>query len=147
MTKDVILSISGVQFDVSGDEPTQVITGADYYFKNGKHFVTYEETVPETGESVKNTIKIAGDRVDVIKHGAQSVHMVFEKDKKNVTYYDTPYGSLFIGIQTFDIDFQEDDLNINTEIGYALEVNDSHLSDCRISLNIKSKEDKTFRLQ
>lgn len=147
MTKDVILSISGVQYEVSGDEPTEVITGADYYFKNGKHFVTYDETVPETGEIVKNMIKISGDRVDVIKHGPQSVHMIFEKDKKNVTYYNTPFGSLFVGIHTFDILFNEDDLNINAQIGYALEVNDAHLSDCKISLNIKSKEDKSFRLQ
>lgn len=146
MTKDVILSISGVQFEVN-DEPTEVITGAGYYFKNGRHFVTYEETVPETGETVKNLIKIDDTRVDVIKHGPQSVHMVFEKDKKNVTCYNTPFGSLFIGIHTLQMKHSEDDLNINTQIGYSLEINDAHVSDCRISLNIKSKEDKSFHLQ
>ena len=33
MTKDVILSICGFQFDTGGDEPVEVITGADYFSK------------------------------------------------------------------------------------------------------------------
>lgn len=146
MTKDVILSISGFQYETTGDEPMEVITGANYYYKNGKHFISYEEILPDTGESVSNLIKIADERVDVIKRGPQSVHMVFEKDKKNISCYNTPFGNMLIGIHTLRIDRQEDDMNINTEIGYALDINDAHVSDCLISLNIKSKEDKSFRL-
>jgi len=147
MTKDVILSISGVQFDVGDGEPMEVITGAGYYFKNGRHFVTYEETVPETGEAVKNLIRIEEDRVDVIRRGPQNVHMVFEKDRKNVSCYNTPFGSLFIGIHTLSMNYREDPMNISAKIGYSLDINDAHVSDCSISLNIRSKEDKNFRLQ
>lgn len=146
MTKDVILSICGFQFETGGDEPVEVITGADYFFKNGKHYVLYDEMLPESGEEVKNIIKISNERVDVIRKGPQSTHMVFETDKKNMTYYSTPFGKMMIGINTTNIDCKEDDLNIEAKINYALDVNYTHVSDCEITVNIKSKDDKTFRL-
>ena len=146
MTKDVILSICGFQFETGGDEPVEIITGADYFFKNGKHYVLYDEMLPESGEEVKNIIKISSERVDVLRKGPQSTHMVFETDKKNMTYYSTPFGKMMIGINTTNIDCKEDDLNIEAKINYALDVNYTHVSDCEITVNIKSKDDKTFRL-
>lgn len=146
MTKDVILSICGFQFETNGNEPVEVITGADYFFKNGKHYVLYDEMVPESGEEVKNIIKIEKKRVEVIRKGAQSSHMVFETNKKNMTYYTTPFGRLLIGINTTGIDCREDDLNIETKINYALDINENHISDCEITVNIKSKDDKSFHL-
>ena len=146
MTKDVIVSISGLQMDVDSESPLEVITMGNYYYKNGKHYVLFDETVGDGGEQTKNTIKIAPDRVDVIKKGDNSVHMVFEPDKKNMTYYNTPFGNLLVGINTLDITHEEDELNINTKINYALEVNYAHMSNCSIAINIKSKEDKEFHL-
>lgn len=63
-----------------------------------------------------------------------------------MTYYTTPFGQFLIGIHTTNIDYREDDLNIEAKINYALEVNENHLSDCEITVNIKSKEDKSFHL-
>ncbi len=146
MTKDVIVSITGLQMDVDSEAPLEVITIGSYYYKNGKHYVLFDETVGDAGEQTKNTIKIAPNRVDVIKKGDNSVHMVFEPDKKNMTYYNTPFGSMLVGINTLGITHEEDALNINTKIEYALEVNYAHMSDCSIDIKIKSKEAKDFHL-
>lgn len=146
MTKDVIVSISGLQMDMDQSAPVEVITMGSYYYKNGKHYVLFDESEDDGSTSTKNTIKISDGRVDVIKKGDSSVHMVFEPDTKNMTYYQTPFGNILVGINTFGISSKADDLNINTTINYALEVNYSHLSDCSIEINIKSKEDKNFKL-
>ena len=146
MTKDVIVSISGLQMDVDSETPLEVITMGNYYFKNGKHYILFDETVGDAGEQTRNTIKIGDNRVDVIKKGDSNVHMVFEPDRKNMTYYNTPYGNMLVGINTLGISHREDNLNIHTKIDYALEVNYAHMSDCSIEINIKSKEDKDFRL-
>ena len=146
MTKDVIVSICGLQMDVDSETPLEVITVGNYFYKNGKHYVLFDETMGEAGEHTKNTIKIADKRVDVIKKGESNVHMVFEPDKKNMTYYNTPYGNMLVGINTLGITHQEDDFNIRTKIDYALEVNYAHMSDCSIEINIKSKDAKDFRL-
>ena len=37
-------------------------------------------------------------------------------------------------------------MNIEAKIQYALDINESHVSDCEITVNITSKEDKSFRL-
>lgn len=54
MTKDVLISISGLHFDMEGDngngEPVEIITPASYYLKNGKHYVLYDEVVEEFPE-------------------------------------------------------------------------------------------------
>lgn len=146
MTKDVIITIKGLQFDIQDQLPLEVITAGYYYFKNDKHYIIYDELSVETGEETSNIIKIGNNRVDIIKKGANSAHMVFEPGKKNISYYTTPFGDLLIGVNTLDIRSQETALNIDVEIGYALEMNYSHVSDCAISLNIKSKEDKNFTL-
>ena len=63
MTKDVLISISGLHFEVGGEsgegEPVEIITPASYYLKNGKHYVLYDEVVEGVPGTVKNTIKIS----------------------------------------------------------------------------------------
>lgn len=144
MTKDVLLSISGLHFDAAGEEsdenePIEVITPASYYNKNGKHYVLYEEPVEGMSGTVKNTIKITGDHMfEIIKSGLANAHMVFEKDKINMTQYETPYGELLIGIQTKRIDVNEQEDNISIEVSYALDINDEKVADCNIDMNIKA---------
>jgi len=146
MTKDVLLSISGLHFDAAGgetddNEPIEVITPASYYNKNGKHYVIYEEPVEGMAGTVRNTIKITGDRVfEIIKSGLANAHMVFEKDKINMTQYETPYGELLVGIHTrkIKVDARED--NIAVAVNYALDINDEKVADCNIDMNIKALE-------
>ena len=78
------------------------------------------------------------DGVDIIKKGITSAHMQFEKNKKNLSCYNTPLGDLVIGIQAnrIRIDEEEDCLKINVE--YSLDINYQHASDCNIMLDIQS---------
>ncbi len=142
MTKDVLISISGLHFDVlednSGGDPVEVITPASYYLKNGKHYVIYDEPVEGVPGTIRNTIKITGDRLfEITKSGLASAHMVFEKDHINMTSYATPYGEMMVGIHTKDIRVNVEDEKIDVYINYALDVNNQPLADCEINVNIK----------
>ncbi len=55
---------------------------------NDKHYIVYTDCCRGYGGS-QNTIKISKNRIDVIKHGGQDTHMVFEPYKKNVSCYNT----------------------------------------------------------
>ena len=92
MTENVILTVRGHQTDLGEDATTELIAGAAYYYRNGKHYILYDEIDPESGEQSGNTIKIGEDRVDVIRRGAGKVHMVFEKEKQISSQYHTPAG-------------------------------------------------------
>ena len=148
MTKDVLVKISGLQFGEENDEndPVEIITTGSYYKKNGKHYVVYDE-VQEGFEGVtKNIIKLNDEFMDVTKRGVTNVHMMFEKNKKNLSYYNTPFGNLLVGINATDVKVNETEDNIDIQVDYKLEVNYEHLAECSISMNIMPKDTKDFRI-
>ena len=101
MTKDVLITICGIQKrDGEADEPIETVTPGEYYFRNGKHYILYEEVQEGIAEVTKCMIKIGVDSVDLSKKGASGVHMMFQRDKKTRTSYQTPYGSLMLGFDS-----------------------------------------------
>lgn len=143
MTKDVLLRICGIQFleETAGgiDGPVEIITPGSYFEKNGRHYLQYDEVLEGQEGVIRNLIKINGDSLEVIKKGAVNVHMVFEENKKNVTYYSTPFGNLLIGIRTAHMDFQKKNDSMDVKVEYALEINYEFLADCSLSINVQSK--------
>ena len=54
MTKDVLLSIKGLQIGENEQNDTiEVISPGDYYFRNGRHFFMYEEVMEGQKESTR----------------------------------------------------------------------------------------------
>ena len=147
MTKEVLISITGLQMSPDEDQDTvEVIAAGEYYFRNGKHFLVYEEAVEGSTETTKNVIKFTEDYMEVTKKGVTNVHMVFEQDKKNVTYYYTPYGSLLIGIDAKQIQVVQDGEEMQICCAYALDMNYEHLADCKICIKVRPKGGDGFHL-
>ena len=71
---------------------------------------------------------------------------MFEKHKKNVTYYYTPFGSILLGIDATRIEVTETEEEISALIDYALEMNYEHVADCTVTIRITSKDAGDFRL-
>lgn len=142
MTKDVLLRIRGLQIIGEGEEePIEVIAPGTYFEKNGKHYIKYDEVLEGFEGTVQNLIKVDKSSMEVTKRGVANVHMVFEENKKNLSYYNTPFGNLLVGISATDIvlDAREDSMDIRVD--YALEVNYEHLADCSISMNVQAKKE------
>ncbi len=143
MTKDVLISIKGLQFESGNDEAVEMIAPGEYYLRNGKHYVLYEE-IMEGAEGdhdiSKNTVKIANNQVEILKKGGSNVHMVFVENQKNMTYYTTPFGQLLIGIFTNYVEVKEKEEVIEVKLKYELEINQTFVSDCEITILIMSKD-------
>ena len=145
MTKDVFLSLKGLQMESSEDpQEMQTITPADYYRKKDSHYVIYDEMTEGFKEVTKNVIKFKDSYLEVTKKGLINVHMVFEKNKKNMTSYMTPYGNILIGIDTEAISLEEKEDQIRLEVAYSLDANYQHLADCKIELELRSRENGIF---
>ena len=88
MTKEVLIHIRGVQ-NMGGiteqDEPIELITPGEYYFRNNTHYLLYEERMEGFTEPVHNMVKFRPGMMEVRKKGLVNVHMIFEKDKKNMS--------------------------------------------------------------
>ncbi len=153
MTKDVLVSISGLHQDAMYDlpedenEPIEVVTPASYYCRNGKHYVVYDELTEGTPGVTKNEIKISGnDSLEIIKRGIANSHMIFEKNKKNLTYYQTPYGQMLVGVSTKSMEVKVTEKNIDVSLDYELDVNHEPMADCTIKMNIMSRTSGDFSL-
>lgn len=151
MTKDVLVSISGLHMDaLSGmlngdDEAIEVVTPGNYYCKNGKHYVIYDEVMEGMHGTIKNRIKITGtDSVEIMKTGLSNTHMVFERNKKNITYYQTPYGQMLIGVKTRNMEINVTEENIDVSVDYELDINYEPLADCKIKMEIYAKGSDPF---
>ena len=127
MTKEVLVRIAGLHFDLkengetdlqeAEDEKIEIVVPGQYFLKNGKHYILYEE-IEESGLGVtKNTLKVTGDyRVEMKKSGVLTSYMVFEKGKKYVSSYKTPF------------------------VRYTLEAEDEAVAESRIRIEVVPRE-------
>lgn len=152
MTKDVLVSISGMQMAINDgesndDEPIEVLSPGTYYYKNGKHYVFFEEVAEGLQGVTKTQIKWKdSELLEVSKKGLSNVHMIFERNKKNRCYYDTPFGRLNLGIFMTDMLVDEKENYIHIQAEYSLDVNCEPLADCSIQIHICPKDSKEFSL-
>lgn len=145
MTKDIILTISGLhETDGETDDPIEVMSPGQYYFKNGKHYVVYDEVLEGLDGVAKSTLKFTEDQVELFRSGAASTRMVFQKGQEHMAVYQTPMGPLSISLYTEDIisDIREERMNL--EIIYSLKTDGIVLTESTVRLNICPKELKTF---
>lgn len=140
MTGKVALTITGLQFD--GTDNTEYTSSfiADYYERNGKRYVVYDEITEGFSQSTKNIIKFGIKEVEVSKKGIVNVVLPFEENKRRLTNYRTPYGDIIMGIETSVIRFIETNEHIRVDVEYDLELNHEHQADCKISIDIRSLE-------
>lgn len=148
MTREVLVRISGLQqLDGDSTDEVEVITTGDYFMKNGKHYVVYDEMLEGFDGSVRNTVKISPEMLDVQKKGIMRSHMVFELDKRSTTRYETPMGEMVVEIGTNQIELTEQEDRLLVQVGYSLDINYMHVSDCRLVMDICSREKAQLQLQ
>ena len=139
MTQNVLISISGARMTDDGPEQVEMVTTGDYFGRNGKHYVLYEELMEDDSAPVRNTIRIQPDCMSITKKGEASTQMVFEKNKKNQSCYVTPFGQMMVGIRTGDVKVQEEENLLKVDVDYSLDINYEHVSDCNITLEVRPR--------
>ena len=148
MKEDNLISVKGLHtLDKDGEqEEIEVISPGKYYFKNGKHYIFYEEQPQDGTECIRNRISLCDGVLELQKKGAMSTKMVFERDKRSESWYNTPFGNLFAGITVTDMQVKEEQQQIDISIEYDLEVNYERLADCRIDIKVMEKDSGLFHL-
>lgn len=141
MTKDIILTISGLHdTDGESDTPIETMTPGQYYMKNGKHYVVYDEVLDGLEGTLKSTIKFTENQVELIRNGAASARMVFQPGHEHMVIYQTPMGPLSISLYTEEIDAQIGEDKISLGIGYSLKTDGVVVSESTVNIVICPKE-------
>lgn len=145
MTKDIIITISGLHgTDGDADEPIEIITPGQYFYKNGKHYVMFDEVMEGLEEAVKSTIKFTENQMELIRNGAATTRMVFQPGQEHMVIYQTPMGPLSISLYTEDMDASLTENHMNLEINYSLKTEGIVITESTVHLEICPKELKRF---
>lgn len=152
MTKDVLVSVSGLHAEIDEvengeNESIEILNSGTYFFKDGIHYVFFEEVSEGFSDVTKTQIRLHGkESLEVIKKGVTNLHLIFEKGKRNLSRYTTPYGQLNLGIFTNGIMVDETENNINVKVEYAMDVNCAPVAECQIKINVKPRDAKDFSI-
>lgn len=142
MTDDVIIRIRGTQKADGGepDEPLEMVAAGKYYFRNGSHYVRYEELLEGYDQPNVNVVKFTSSRLEVIKNGVISANMLFEENKKSLSIYTTPFGPIRMSITATVYRLQEEGKRISVDVRYVLDMNDAHASDCELHMEVLPRD-------
>lgn len=144
MNKEVDIKITGIQTDGNDTGEVTAKVAGQYFFKNNKHYILYDEYLEENNPDSlnKNTITIhnRNDKLcaNLIKKGYQNSHLTFIVGEKYATSYHTPYGTFLMVVDTTYMDVHVDDDNIYLEIKYDLHMNDEFISHNNIKIEIQN---------
>lgn len=138
MTKDVLIKVSGMQFDVQ-DEAIELMVPGSYYMKNDKHYVLFEEQPESSGPVTKNIVKFDDSFFEMMKKGGNNSYLRFDKDKKNSTVYQTPAGPIQVDVLTHEFMVREEEREITVKVKYALDINYQFVSECEVDFKVQAR--------
>ena len=127
MEKEVLIHVKGLHMmdTPEGDEPIEIVVPGEYYFRNGSHYLRYEEMLDEQGNPTVNYIKISSRGMEVRK---------------------TPFGTLEMGISATNLELEESDGQIAMKVNYSLDLNQEHVADCCLDIQAQGKNTTGFVL-
>ena len=149
MTKEVWIRVCGSHNSPqTGEDKVEVITRGEYFYRNGKHYIIYEEMEEGQTTPVKNVIKFKEDYMESSRKGqGVTANMTFEPGKTNTTFYHTAYGDLLLEISAASVTVSVEEDLILAEAEYSMDMNYEHLSDSSMHIEIRPQKDSGFQLE
>ena len=138
---NVLISIRGMQALEDGQEETmELIT--EGHFKgqeSGEFILTYEESELTGLGSTKTTFQIEPKRITLLREGEVNSQMVFEEGRRHLSMYDTPFGSMSIGVNTRRMHKELSKAGGEIEIEYAMEIDHAMAGRNIFQIQVKEK--------
>ena len=146
MEKDVLITIGGIMFAGEDKDNVDVISPGQYYYRRGRHYLTYEEAVEGSSEVIRNLIWVSPGEMVVRKSGAISTEMTFRPQEETMTHYNTPFGVVELGIHTRRLQIREEENKLEIRVDYTLEMDYQMVSENSLTLQVRSKNMGGFSL-
>ena len=138
--KKVLITVHGIQ--ITADEPAtdmELVTEGEYSYENGCGYFTYEETEITGMAGTTTRFDFTPGEAVITREGTVSSKMVFIEGKMNVFLYNTPWGSMTMGIDTHKIESDLGPCGGSIEIDYTLTFDKAEVSRNRFSVKIKEQ--------
>lgn len=137
--KNVFISIKGLPvYSIDDNDAFELMTDGEYYHSDNMSAFSYIESALTGIDGMLTTFEVKPGRI-VLKRGDEFAgDMIFDEKEKQHFLYDTPYGSVLMGIDTHSITNCMNANGGNLEIRYDIEVDNVAISQNLFKINIKS---------
>ena len=123
MENNVIISIRGEQsFEDQEPEVIELVTEGRLEREGNSYTLSYQESELTGMEGTLTTFQIEPERVTLMRVGEYSSQMVFQMGRRHMSLYNTPHGSMTIGVNTRHLLADLTDHGGEIEIDYAIEI-------------------------
>ena len=150
MERNVLVTVTGLLFTGSGEDEKDyidVITPGQYFERDNRHYLVYEEVLEGCDTPIHNLITIAPEKISIRKNGVVATEMVFRPHHTTNTYYSTPFGNLDLSVTTHRIEVNVRVEGIAADIRYRLMINGEQKNDCFVKLLVQPQtKDGGFNL-
>jgi len=137
--KKVLISIKGLPLLAdSEDNAFELMTDGEYSRTDGVSTFSYIESSLTGLDGLLTTFDVEPDRVVLRRGDGLSGDMIFSEAQKHHFLYDTPFGSVMLGIDTHSITKNMSDDGGNLEIRYDIEVDNVAVSQNLFKIDIRS---------
>jgi len=123
MRKDVLISITGMPDSGDGQpEPIQFSTEGKLFRKNGRYYITYQESALTGMEGITTTMKLEDRQVTLMRNGSLASHMVFQEGEKHWGTYQLEGRTMTVAVSTQRVSHHMGDQGGDVELAYSIEV-------------------------
>ncbi len=126
--KDVVISVTGIQHGPGGPETLELVTPGRFGVDRDKAFFSYEETEISGMKGTTTSFDVSPHTVTLKREGEVGTEMIFEEGRKNYFLYETPMGSMMMGLDTNRIQCRLNQHGGYMQIDYNLEVENTVVS-------------------
>lgn len=139
MEENYNLSVCGKQTVDGSSEKIELETSASYVMRGDCRYISYKEYDPSAPDKhYRTTVKISPDNtVTVMKGGAENHHLILEQGQRHKCEYNTPFGSLTLGVYTESVNVSLDDSGGEVSVCYSIDIESELASSNELTLKIK----------
>ena len=147
MDDNYLITVVGTQ-TVNGDSDSiEVITTGSCAEHNGRLTVTYPEFDEENPNDVTDTtVTLEDGRLTIERRGKMSSRLILEQGVRHQCLYETPVGSMMIGIFTDRIESRFDEHGGEIRASYQLDFNHNAVSYNQFQITVKENRDQSRRI-
>lgn len=143
MTDEYLITVVTSQTIEDDDtDSAELVTTGSYIMKNGKRYIMYKEYNDDTPPKSHTTlVKISDDNnVTISRRGAIYSDLVLEKGCRHQCHYETPMGTLIMGIYTEKIKNNLTDNGGEIFMEYCIDFNSDFVSKNTCSIKVIKKQ-------
>lgn len=144
----VIVKVKGRQTDAVGEvSSVEMVAEGRHYFRNGKHYVLYnDEVMTGDSSSTETILKIAPDSLMLLRKGGINHEQFFALNKLSTSIYSTPYGKMQLEVKTDKINIEYGTVSGNIDVNYEMSINGKWQSKNELNIEVNVADEGVSRL-